>query len=512
MTTLLNLARRARDDRGSMPMVILVTIVGMLLSGLLLPALLQQDHTSRFDTSRVRALDGAQAGLDLVLGQIRNATDSSGAGDATSLPCGPVTGSVDGSGNVAYNVTIQYYTDDPTSNTSLSPMTCVSGYGTYDSGSGQITPAWAKLSSTGTSGTGAAGNTAGRTLVTTYEFQTKNTNIPGGEIRIYPASSSSASLCLDAGSATPADGASVSLQSCSTTNPEASQQVFVYRTDLTLQLLSSVTTSTPNGMCLADYNVKSTNANPAAGDNIKFAPCSALGSPPYYEQWSFNDSGGFTASLTTSASNGTLSSYCIDVATQTTNVTPTLVTCDGNVSSTRQAWVPEPDVGAGAAAAPQFVNYSEFGRCLDITGQNVSSTYLIDYPCKQNPYASAVLWNQKFTTPTIASGSSSASGTFYTTKSGTNYCMTSPLTSGGYVTVKTCGSASGQTWTFYNDDNSLPYRKKYTIVDSSGLCLGLTTSAVTVWSIIDVETCSGKSAQKWNAVPTTVSVLNTTEK
>ena len=494
-------------------MVLLVTIVGMMLSALLLPSLTQQDRTSRFDTTRVRALDGAQAGLDLALGQIRNATDSSGAGDSTALPCGPITGAVDSSSTVGYTVTIQYYTDDPTANPSMTAMKCVDGYGTYDTATGQNTPAWAKVTSKGTSGSSStAGNTLGRTLVTTYEFQTKNTNIPGGEIRIFPASSSSAALCLDAGSSTPASGATVSLQACSTSTPVSTAQTFVYRTDLTLQLLNSVTSSNANGMCLADYTIMGTGTNPALGDSVKFAPCSSLGSPPYYEVWSFNDSGGFTASKTTSAADGGLSPYCINVASQTTNITPTLQSCDGNVSSQWQSWIPDADVGAGAATTPQFVNYSEFGRCLDVTAQNVNSTFLIDYPCKQNPYPAAVLWNQKFTTPSIPAGSASVSGTFYTTYNGTKYCMTSPLTDGGLVTVKTCGSASGQTWTFYNDDNSLPYRKKYTITDSSGYCLDLTApQGGWTWSAISVASCTGKAAQKWNAVPTTPSVMNTSE-
>jgi hypothetical protein len=40
------------------------------------------------------------------------------------------------------------------------------------------------------------------------------------------------------------------------------------------------------------------------------------------------------------------------------------------------------------------VNYQQFGRCLDVTGQNVSATHLIAYPCKQNPLATAVAWNE----------------------------------------------------------------------------------------------------------------------
>ena len=42
----------------------------------------------------------------------------------------------------------------------------------------------------------------------------------------------------------------VVLQACSTGTPPAAQQVFAYRSDLTLQLISSITTGNPNGLCL----------------------------------------------------------------------------------------------------------------------------------------------------------------------------------------------------------------------------------------------------------------------
>ena len=41
---------------------------------------------------------------------------------------------------------------------------------------------------------------------------------------------------------------------------------------------------------------------------------------------------------------------------------------------------------------------------------------------------------------------------------------------------------------------------KYTIVDSGGLCLGLTSPAgCEAWSSIDVEICNGATEHKWNA-------------
>ena len=117
-------------------------------------------------------------------------------------------------------------------------------------------------------------------------------------------------------------------------------------------------------------------------------------------------------------------------------------------------------------------------------------------------------------------------GQIYTIPDGgtTKYCLTSPGTDGAYVTMVTlssggvqpCGSAGAtQAWTIYGGDKSLPYGFKYTIVDNTGLCLGLTAPASgELWSAIDVETCTGTTEQKWNASANVLnpSLQNTREK
>ena len=52
-----------------------------------------------------------------------------------------------------------------------------------------------------------------------------------------------------------------------------------------------------------------------------------------------------------------------------------------------QNWAPDAAVGAGAAGplTTQIVNFSQFGRCIDVTNQDVTSTFLIVWPCKQAP-------------------------------------------------------------------------------------------------------------------------------
>jgi hypothetical protein len=481
-----------------MAMYLMFAIMGMALAALMVPMITTQAHTTRSDTSRVHALDAAQTGVNVMLGELR-AAQVGGVGTSALLPCGSTSGVVNGVGSASYAVSIDYYMADPVTLTGTPKMRCLDGYGTYDPVTDNFTPKFARIISVGNDGTVGNGNTVGRTLATTYVFRTTNTNIPGGRIRIYPALSTSPELCVDAGSAAPSAGTLVRLQPCA--SPPLPQQILAYRSDLTLQLLSSVTATYPLGLCL------DTAPPPTAGQSVVLGACAALGAPPYTQQWSFNDSGGYTASVATSAATGVLSSQCLSAPSQTAGVQVTLAACSlGGTSSPTQAWIPAPAVGAGAAQAPQLINYYEFGRCVDVTGQDVLAGHLIDYPCKQNPFPGAVAWNQKFTTPSIAALATSGTGQIYTTPTsgsgtGTRYCLTSPGAAGGYVTVLPCsGTNARQVWTVYNGISPLPYSTKYTIVDNGSRCLGITTPVLSEqWSSIDVDACTGETGQKWNA-------------
>ena len=333
----------------------------------------------------------------------------------------------------------------------------------------------------------------GRTLATTYVFRTTDTNIPGGRIRIYPASSTSPELCLDAGSAAPSAGTLLTLQACA--SPLSAQQRYAYRSDLTLQLLSSITGDISAGAVPGDSRNQ-------PGQSVVLGACAALDAAPYTQQWSFNDSGGYTATLPTSAATGVLSTQCLSAPSQIAGAPVMLAACSlGGTSSPTQAWIPAAAVGAGAAEEPQLINYYEFGRCMDVTGQNVLAGHLIDFPCKQNPFPGAVAWNQKFTTPGFADGATSTTGRISTTTGGTNYCLTSPGVAGGYATVLPCSDINPrQVWTVYNGISPLPYSAKFTIVDSGSRCLGITAPVSgEQWSAIDVNACTGETEQKWNA-------------
>ncbi|UQX89543.1 RICIN domain-containing protein [Jatrophihabitans telluris] len=506
-----SLFRQGDDsERGSLPMVMLVMVVGALLSGLLVPVALAQDRNTTFAASRVRALDAAQAGIDIAVGRIRAAQSSSNSsiGDSTKLPCGTISGSLSGNSTATYAVTISYYPSgkDPVVNPTATPMVCVAGYGTYDVASGTLTPKYALLTSAGKDGVAANGKSSGRTIVSTYVFQTSNTNIPGGVIRIYPAAGATVAYCMDAGSAAPAAGQSVSLQVCSTTTPPVAQQVFAYRNDLTIQLLSSVTSTYPNGLCLDAPSA-------TAGASLVLNACAVLGSPGYTQMWSSDDSAHLRGSL---ADKSNTSNVCIHAAGQSAGQVVTIATCAGSVTDQYQTWVPSPSAGTGQSGAgnQQLVNFQQFSRCLDVTNQTTAASgggsFLIIYSCKQNPNPTKIAGNQRWVSaPSLSSALKPTVGEWITQLNAT-YCMTSPLSLGGYVSVQPCAttSTSRTTWTTYqtkdSSGNDLSYADLYTVKDSNNMCLGLSPNSDVyngAYYKAIVTTCDGSTSQKWNANP-----------
>ena len=137
-------------------------------------------------------------------------------------------------------------------------MICSTGYGTYDPVAKTATPRFAVIHSTGADGS-ASNNSKGRTIVTTYVFQTDDTNIPGGLIKLFPDGSGN-EWCMDAGSSVPSVGTQIVLRACSTSTPLLPQQVFAYRSDLSIQLVSSIT-SAPAGRAVPRYEPADARGN-----------------------------------------------------------------------------------------------------------------------------------------------------------------------------------------------------------------------------------------------------------
>ncbi len=498
------LARRTRcgGDTGSLTMAMLLALIGASLAALLVPMVVRQFSSTREETRRSLELSAAQAGLDVAVGHIRAANDGADTGVLADLPCGMLAGDL-GYGGGRYQVTIDYFPVDPQARPDdwlvANKITCVGGGGPFR------TPAYALLRSQGSAATtGSFSTVSTRSLRGTYTFETTNQNIAGGLIHVYKTATSQ-DLCMDAGSSSPAAGNNLQMQPCSAGNP---QQKFSYNANLTLALVSSKSLTQPLGMCL------DAGTPHATGQLVAFQPCASITKPQ--QQWSVNDSANFEGT-----SNGkTLDGYCFNV--QTPNVTGSFVVLGYNSTCHKgydnvETFQPEASVGAGAAgpADTQLVNFSEFGRCLDVTEQNVNYAYLIAWPCKQAPDPANVTWNQKWALPAVPTDASRATGRITTNPSAGLYCLQSPgSTAVGYVRSVPCvldlsgKPLDNQSWTVFTDTGS--YASSYQIQDNWGNCLGATDQTATpadlypkgqLISKIIVAACTGSTLQKWNAPP-----------
>lgn len=504
------------DDRGSMVMAALLIMVASMLALLLVPLIIAQINTSRFDTRRGHALDAAQAGVDVVLGQLRSAT-SSGVGDLGKLPCGTTfAGAVSTGGTARYEARVYYFSADPRGHDdwagdSTKQISCLSGQGVA------VTPGYGMVVSRGTdSTTGSFDTVATRTIHATYVFKTKNNNVPGGLIHSY---GSDPELCLDAGSSSPAIGTVATFRPCAA---GTAQQLWSFNTNLTISLAATVNGPSDLGVCLS-----APAAYPhASGDPVTLQNCSSTTSPQ--QRWGYNGSSNFVA--TTSA--GRQDSLCMGPASpNTADANLTLVSCGAR--DTGHAFSPDGAVGAGNAdGAHKFlVNYNQFGRCLDITNQKLpqdaGTKYLISYPCKVAPdtastpactptspvtVTASAPANQWWCLPSIPTGATSATGQI-TSIMDSSYCLVSPMTLNGNPYMEKCANvtANQKKWTVWGDTGE--YTTSYRISDAStpsassslGYCLQ-PTDTTDIYTKIIVSDCTGTTLQKWNAPPGVVPI------
>jgi len=490
-------SRRSRrwpaDDPGSLPLAMLLTMVGVMVSALLVPMVLTQIESTRDHIRRINALNAALTGVDVALGHIRAANDGFGGGVLAGLPCGPLSGDVGVGGTARYQVTIDYFAVDPQGQPdswiAANRFPCAAGGGT------PTMPTYALLRSQGTDQpTGDFGSVASRSVQGTYTFHTTDLSLAGGLIRVY--NSPVSNLCMDAGSDSPAVGDNLRMKHCS---PASSEQTFAYNNNLTLVLVSSKTTSLPRGMCL------DAGATHAVGSPVQFQPCASATSPQ--QQWIFNDNANFEGTLPDGI---TLDGFCFNVQYPPSSGGVVLgsALCRGGPDHF-QTFSPEASVGTGAAgaAAEQLVNVTQFGRCLEMTAPGA---YLIAWPCKQAPDPSNT-WKQKWALPAISAGADSGTGRITTTFQSGLVCLESPgpTAVGGYVLVQSCpasGTPENMTWTVYTDTGV--YETSYRIEDYYGHCLAPADQAATPpdfhpgghqISKVVVEVCSGSPLQKWNA-------------
>lgn len=530
--------RRAhRDDTGSMPIAMLITLVGVTLSASLTTMVTGQLKNSRLEADRTAAVAAAEAGLDAGLATIRTAV-SALVGDITKLPCADVNGTLTAITGTStstppkYSTSIGYFLVDPSSMIgALGPIGDLTNLNTLVAGTQSVTgllsslgqsvastvgltdalsnaigcvggvlkqvPLYGLLRSTGTVGGSS------RTLYATYTFHTTDETIPGGHIVI---AGNNSLYCIGDANDPISAGDPVSAVLCSS----ADKQVrMIYPKNLSLALAKTVKTSAfPYGLCI-------TALTQTAGAATKFMPCSPTVSST--QQWA-RDVNAQTFYGTADGVNS--SGYCLTVSSP--GVVSPIVLQKGSsycgvAGATGKAFVADASVGAGAAGTGtgQFVNAYEVGRCLDLTNEDVTGAAftskglaraLIVYPCKQ-AFSGSVYWNHKWTAPTIPSGQYMATGQVYTvpasgTYAGKPYCLNSPGPNGGYVWVVACSTGgSALQWTIW--DAAPLAAQAYQVTDSYGNCLEAAGSLgaayqYQTWSEVITTACDGSAIQKWN--------------
>ncbi|MFG1992872.1 hypothetical protein ACGFJ7_23120 [Actinoplanes sp. NPDC048988] len=495
------------DERGSMPMALLIITIVLAMSAVIAPVVLRQITSTRNLQDRNSALNAAQAGMDMMMAKVRAAakmTDKGvNSGLLENLPGCTLSGDAMVPGtteSLKYEVSLAYF--DQESKPLSCPPTSV--------------PTTAAVTSTGTS------RKVSRTLTATYLFTTSNTNIPGGQLRIdsVPAGVKG-TQCIDAGpSRSPVAGTKPTMQACD----GSSRQQFGYTEDLYLKLINSESSDNKAnyGMCLDSGSAHK------SGDPVVFGPCPASQDSKFaYRtfQWALDGTSRFTV---TNLTKGTAdSSLCMNVTTPAAtgggiSIGRCIESDNKTIDYTRYIWRSGAGVGTGMAGddTAQLVNYAQFSRCLDVTDQSYGSTYMIAWFCKQSPNG-VVDWNQRWVHPVPTPPAVYKTGPIVVTylrkgyESDKNYnkpfCLKSPLNTAAnaYTTVVRCDPDATVIppelqWTVYHATGD--YGTSYRIKDSAGFCLTPTDQNAKPRDVhgdgtskVKVAVCNSSELQKWNA-------------
>ncbi|MBV9486485.1 MAG: hypothetical protein JO246_10545, partial [Frankiaceae bacterium] len=514
--------------------------------------------------------DAASAGMQAALGQLRN-TVTNGGGDLTKLPCSdpvdaggvqiqtgsPVqTGSVPGdeldgtvldNGRAAdtatYRTVIVYFQTDPTSHENDSTLSwwtnnaipCKAGIVKY-------VPSYAFIQSYGV-GQGlpglASSHTGNRTEHGIYQFQATNGNTQGGRMPEY-ISGSQDTICMDTGTGdnTPPAGTVPHMKACQALGTKS--QTWLYRNDLSIMWGGDVTAN----LCIQNVSGSpqlQTCTTPAPPDptsgNASTYPF--LSATQQNQEWAFNDNGHlaapkapFTGSTGGDVEEGNSGGLCLmpgttdastPASTSGAGAAVLIAACDAATTGDT-AWNPDPQTGAGKSGGnisgvpgsptQQYVNYAEFGRCLDITGQNVGADHLIDYPCKQAPNSCLLTWNQVWYYTAVSGGYGTMSVRYAggrkacDTTSYTNYCLTAP-SSGNYITVSPCAATPGanQLW---NPTGKIigNYPNSYLLISKlNGQCMAADPSVQPTFGSSTIVTTSCSDPQVPSAAGATINPL-----
>lgn len=494
----------AGSSAGSESGVALLTAIFFMvlaagLSVVVLSAILSQGVPARTAQKNTRTVYSAQAGLQDALGLIRSAAkapDVTGQvfGDPAKLPC-TVAGKVTASATQGafYAVTIQYFAEDPTKKDgtwrAANDLPCASPGGLAS------VPKFAYVYSGGKDATAPTGPDDGdRALSAIYKFRVSNANVSGGMIW-----NSNSTFCLEAKN----DKNNPNIQyvpkaQCLGTN----LQLWAYSTNYQL-VLASTTVVGVTPLCI-------TGPKKAGDNNQQQATLDDCFAPTDPKRWSqlWNWTGDYSwrgqnPDITSGPSNYCLSPDTGDGSAATEYkelyVRPG---CNGT-------FAPSSLVGAGAAGytTHQLVNYAEFGRCADVTNEVITSSFMISYPCKQDPSGSTtgayLKWNHKwfYTEPTALGQNSLGPQEIYVNAPVGKRCLTVPDVGAGNgdLVFLVCNSSDKQKWTRVK--NTGDYASSYLMIDTFGRCMFADPSSPfkTYYSKIRVTACDGSLRQKWNA-------------
>jgi hypothetical protein len=506
-----SLVARVRGDDSESGVALLSAIIFMIImagiSVVLLSTVLAQSVPSVAAQRNTKTIYAAQAGVQASLAMLRSAAappDSAGNvfGALTQLKCS-LTGRVDAQGNgLSYSAQISYYSSDPAIAPTPTPLGCTPTGGVVSQ------PKFAVIKSQGLAPAvngGGATVDGSRAISATYTFKVSNVNIAGG--RIFDGNNT---VCLEAVPRPSWQGGGigpgsvikfVSASSCTSSATNDVKQLWVYDTDYEIKLASTTAVGSTS-LCI-------TGPATAGGDtqDATLQLCKAKTDAARWNQlWSWTGSYTWQGQNTDIASG--YSSYNLAGPIASGN---RLQVKKGGTDGT---FNPASAVGAGAASVNtlQIVNYLEFGRCLDVTDTNINNSYMIAYPCKQDPSGTGTPagtgkldWNHKWyykEPPAPATSLTQTISVRVNTHTSQTYGLPTPTTAGAiYPTFASCAGQDSQNWTRINDTNV--YLDSYMFVDYLGRCLsvGKSSDLYKGWSKIVVATCDRSLAQKWNSPP-----------
>jgi hypothetical protein len=495
-----------RDDQGSLAIAMLVMIAGVGISAVMLGSTMQLIYGTRLETARTVALQNARAGISAVLSNLRSASVTSSQGVVTAvvedLPCTTLSGR-SASGTSGYTVKVSYLTEDPYGHSSA--WISANGKPCATDVTGGV-PAFAYVESVGTDK--LTGDT--RTLFGIYAFRrVTDGKVVGGQIRALKNNNDKNTLCLDAGGGL-APNVPLTMATCAT-DPDGkaiARQRFGYQPNITITLVQADKSLYPNGLCVdagSTQKVKNVLMLQECGAKTKIQ-----------QEWSYNYASGFFGT-----SDGvTINNFCWSVAKPDTPGSKILLNddkggngksaCNTDYPNNFQSWNTQPDVGPGGAGADnlQVVNYEQFGRCLDVTYEDVTKPFEVAFQCKESPTADPVNnWNQTWHLPPLGTGP------VYTIRDSDKkaYCLTMPAVNANpkLVVVKAClpslPVAANQTWWVRGAATATP-AEKFRIEGVGawdGLCLAPMPDqpAFLQADKIGLQSCSDSEYQKWNYVP-----------